>query len=80
MAAKRILIEIVCQFVAADKPIAAICHGAQILVAAGVLEDREATAYPAVRPDVEQAGGRWCDVNETFSNACADGNLVTAPA
>lgn len=74
------LIEIVRQFAAADKPIASICHGQQILVAADVLEGRNATAYPAVRPDVERAGGRWCEVNETFSNAHVDGNLVTAPA
>ncbi|MCB2263742.1 MAG: DJ-1/PfpI family protein [Candidatus Thiosymbion ectosymbiont of Robbea hypermnestra] len=73
------LIEIVRQFAAADKPIAAVCHGQQILVAAGVLEGRNITAYPALKPDVEQAGGRWCEINETFSNAYVDGNLVTAP-
>lgn len=74
------LIEIVRQFSVADKPIAAICHGSQILIAAGIVEGKVATAYPAIRPDIEQAGGRWCEVNETFSNACTDGNLVTAPA
>jgi redox-sensitive bicupin YhaK (pirin superfamily) len=68
------------QFAAADKPIACICHGKQILVAAGVLEGKKATAYPAVKPEVERAGRLWCEVNETFSNACVDGNLVTAPA
>jgi len=52
----------------------------KILIAAGVLEGRNATAYPAVKPDVERAGGCWCEVNETFSNAQVDGNLVTAPA
>ena len=74
------LIEIVQNFAQADKPIASICHGQQILVAAGVLEGKNATAYPAVRPDIERAGGCWCEVNETFSNACVDGNLVTAAA
>jgi len=74
------LIEIVRHFAAADKPIASICHGQQILAAAGVLEGKTATAYPAVRPDVERAGASWCEVNETFSNAHADGKLVTAPA
>ena len=74
------VIEIVQHFAQTDKPIASICHGQQILVAAGVLEGRNATAYPAVRPDVERAGGCWCEVNETFSNAYVDGNLVTAPA
>jgi protease I len=74
------LIEIVQHFFQAGKPIASICHGQQILVAAGVLEGRNATAYPAVKPDIERAGGCWCEVNETFSNAHVDGNLVTAPA
>jgi len=74
------LLEIVRQFATADKPIAAICHGPQILVAAGVLEGKNATAYPAVRPDIERAGGCWCEVNATVSNAHVDGNLVTAPA
>jgi len=74
------LIEIVRQFAAADKPIAAICHGQQLLVAAGVLEGKNATAYPALKPDIEQAGARWCEINETLSNAYVDGNLVTAPA
>lgn len=74
------LIEIVRHFAAADKPIASICHGQQILVAAGVLAGKTATAYPAVKPDVERAGGSWCEVNDTFSNAHTDGKLVTAPA
>jgi len=74
------LIEIVRQFAAADKPIASICHGQQILVAAGVLQGKNATAYPALKPDIERAGGRWCEINETFSNAYVDGNLVTAAA
>ncbi|MGA7983186.1 MAG: DJ-1/PfpI family protein [Chromatiaceae bacterium] len=74
------VIEIVRHFASADKPIASICHGQQILVAAGALEGKKATAYPAVKPDVEAAGATWCDVNETFSNAYTDGKLVTAPA
>lgn len=73
------LIEIVRQFAAADKPIASICHGQQILVAADVLEGKNATAYPAVKPDVERAGGCCCEVNETFSNAYVDGSLVRPP-
>jgi protease I len=74
------VIEIVRHFARADKPIASICHGQQILAAAGVLEGRTATAYPAVRPDVERAGATWCEVNASASNAHADGKLVTAPA
>ncbi|BDD87847.1 DJ-1/PfpI family protein [Desulfofustis limnaeus] len=74
------VIEIVRAFAAADKPIAAVCHGQQVLVAAGVVENRLCTAYPAVRPDIERAGGKWGEVNDTFSNAYVDGNLVTAAA
>ena len=74
------VIEIVRHFAGADKPIASICHGQQVLAAAGVLEGRACTAYPAVRPDVENAGATWCEVNATFSNAETDGSLVTAPA
>ena len=74
------VIEIVRHFAATDKPIASICHGQQVLAAAGVLKDRQCTAYPAVRPEVEGAGGQWCEVNATASNACTDGRLVTAPA
>ena len=74
------VLELVREINAAGKPIAAICHGPQILVSAGVLKGRTCTAYPAVQPDVVDAGARWCDVNATASNACVEGNLVTAPA
>src|SRR5947208_11495018 len=72
------VIAIVRHFHEAKKPIAAICHGVQLLTAARVLEGRSCTGYPAVRPEVEMAGGRW---NEVATNdAHVDGNLVTAPA
>ena len=74
------VIEITRHFVDQKKPIASICHGQQVLVAAGGLAGKTCIAYPAVKPDVEQAGGKWGSVNETFSNAVVDGNLVTAPA
>lgn len=74
------VLEIVRAFASANKPIAAICHGQQVLVAAGVLEGKLCTAYPAVMPDVVSAGATWGEVNETFSNAYVDGNLVTAAA
>jgi len=74
------VLEIVRHFAQANKPIASICHGQQVLVAAGVAEGKRCTAYPAVKPDLERAGAQWEDVNDTFSNACVDGNLVTAPA
>ncbi len=74
------VLEIVREFDAAKKPIAAICHGPQILAPAGVLKGKKSTAYIAVKPDVEMSGGTWVDINATFSNAVVDGNLVTAPA
>ncbi len=74
------VLEIVRSFASNDKPIASICHGQQVLVAAGVLEGKLCTAYPAVKPDVLKAGAKWGEVNETFSNAYVDGNLVTAAA
>lgn len=74
------VIEFVKHFFAENKPCASICHGAQILVAAGVVSNRLCTAYPAIRPDLIMAGAKWGDVNDTFSNAHVDGNLVTAAA
>ena len=62
----------------AGKPIAAICHGPQILAAAGVLQGRPCSAYPAVGPEVTEAGGAF--VNIPVDQAHVDGNLVTAPA
>lgn len=72
------VLEIVRHFFAADKPVAAICHGAQVLAAAGVLEGRLCSAYPACGPDVARAGGRYADI--PVDAAQVDGNLVTAPA
>lgn len=71
---------IVRHFAKANKPIAAICHGLQILTAADVVQGKLCTAYPAVKPDLIQAGAKWGEVNATFSNAYVDGNLVTAAA
>ena len=74
------VLEITRHFFHADKPVAAICHGPQVLAAAGVLEGRACSAYPAVQPDVESAGGLFISAAETFDNAYVDGNLVSAPA
>jgi protease I len=74
------VLEMVRHFAQAEKPIASICHGQQVLVAAGVVEGKACTAYPAVKPDLVRSGATWVDVNETFTNAHVDGNLVTAPA
>jgi len=72
------VLEIVRHFSEADKPIAAICHGAQVLAAAGVIEGRGCSAYPAVGPDVTTAGGRYVDIE--VDKAHVDNKLVTAPA
>ncbi len=72
------VLEIVRHFASANKPIAAICHGAQVLAAAGVVEGRSCSAYPAVGPDVDRAGGKYVDI--PVNQAHVDGNLVTAPA
>ena len=72
------VLEIVRYFDRAKKPIAAICHAAQILAAAGVLKGRKCSAYPAIGPDVTGAGGTFAEIG--ISEAVADGNLVTAPA
>ena len=74
------VIEQVQEFAKAKKPIAAVCHGPQILAAAGVLRGRSCIAYPAVGPECTAAGARLGQVNDTFSNALTDENLVTAPA
>jgi len=72
------VLEIVRHFAVANKPIAAICHGAQVLAAAGVLEGKECSAYPAVGPDVKQAGAQYVEV--PVDQAHVHENLVTAPA
>jgi len=65
-------------FAEAKKPIAAICHGPQILAAAGVIEGKTCSCYPAVAPEVKIAGAKYADI--PVDKAHVDGNLVTAPA
>jgi len=74
------VISIVRHFMEKKKPIASICHGQQVLAAAGVLSGKSCTAYPAIKPDLINAGAKWVEPNETLSNAVVDENLVTAPA
>lgn len=74
---KRVL-AMVRHFAGAQKPIASICHGAQLLVAAGVVEGKTCSAYPAIAPDVALAGGEF--ISLAMEQAHVDGNLVTAPA
>jgi len=72
------VLEIVRHFAAAKKPIAAICHGAQVLAAAGVLEGKKCSCYPAVSPEVTRAGGTFAEL--AMTDAVVDGTLVSAPA
>jgi protease I len=72
------VLNLVREFAAVKKPIAALCHGVQILTAADVLRGRQCTAYPAVGPEVGMVGGTYVEVAVT--QAVCDGNLVTAPA
>ncbi len=61
------------EFFAADKPVAAICHGPQILVSADLLRGRKATAYEAVAPELKAAGADYRD-----EEVVIDGNLITS--
>ncbi|MEH6565402.1 MAG: DJ-1/PfpI family protein [Halopseudomonas sp.] len=72
------VVALVQSFAEANKPIAAVCHGAQLLAAAGVLKGRECSAYPACGPDVRLAGGTYIDI--AADQVHVQGNLVTAPA
>lgn len=72
------VVDIVRHFDKAGKPIAALCHGAQLLAAAGVVKGRKLNCYPACAPEVEAAGGTFVAVD--FSEAVVDGKLVTGPA
>ncbi len=65
-------------FAEADKPIASICHGAQLLAAARVLEGVRCSAYAACRPEVELAGGHYAEIG--VDEAVTYRNFVTAPA
>ncbi len=72
------VLALVRHFAASNKPIAAICHGAQLLATAGVLKGRSCSTYPACGPEVQSAGGKYVEV--AVDAAYVDGNLVTAPA
>lgn len=74
------VIEIVKYFGEKNLPIAAICHGPQILAAAGLLKNRHVISYPAVGPECIVAGAKYGEVSPNADNAVTDGNLVTAPA
>jgi protease I len=72
------VLEIVRYFAGSGKPIAAICHGVQILAAAKVISGKRISAYPACSPEVELAGATYAAIS--VDDAVTDGNFVTAPA
>ena len=72
------VLDMVHYFMDLKKPVAAICHGVQILTAARVLKGKQVTAYPAVRPEVLAAGGIFME-KEPYEAVICD-NLVTSPA
>jgi protease I len=74
----KAVLDVVRQFDAGRKPIAAICHGLQLLAAAGILKGRSCTAYPACSPEIQMAGGDYVAV--AIDEVHVDENLVTAPA
>jgi protease I len=71
------VLKLVQAFDAARKPIAAVCHGPQLLAAAGILKGRTCSAYPACAPEVRLSGGHYASIG--IDQAHVDGNLVTAP-
>jgi protease I len=74
------VIKLVKEFFADKKPVAALCHGPQILAAADVLNGVTCTAYPSLQPEVERAGAKWSEPAADAANAVTDKNLVTAVA
>jgi len=72
------VLDFIRHFAKENKPIAALCHGPQLLTAAGVVNGKKLSAYPAVGPEVTIAGGKYANVG--FEEAVTDGNLVTGPA
>jgi protease I len=72
------VLDIVREFVAAGKPVAAVCHGAQVLAAADVIRGRRISCYPACAPEVKLAGAEFADI--AVDAAVTDGQFVTAPA
>jgi protease I len=72
------VLSLVRAFAEKRKPIAALCHGAQILTAADVIRGKNISAYPACAPEVRAAGAEYAEV--AIDRAVVDGNFVTGPA
>ncbi|XP_051147054.1 protein DJ-1 homolog D [Andrographis paniculata] len=73
------VLQLVKTFMESGKPVASICHGQQILSAAGVLTGKKCTAYPAVKLNVVLGGATWLEP-DPISRCFTDGNLVTGAA
>ena len=71
------VLKLVQAFDAAHKPIAAVCHGPQLLAAAGILKGRTCSAYPACAPEVRLSGGHYADIG--IDQAHVDGKVRPAP-
>jgi protease I len=74
------VLSIVRHFFAANKPVAATCHGPMILNSANMVKGRRLQAYPSLRPDLERGGASWDPPSSGLDSVTVDGNLVTAPA
>lgn len=79
LALKEDVIVLVKQFMEAGKPVASICHGLEILVAAGVLQGKKCTGYPGIKARVVSSGGTFVEA-DPIDRCVTDGNLVTAAA
>jgi protease I len=73
MRMRHAMVDLVTDAMAAGKPVAAICHGPQVLITANVLRGRTVTCWPSIAVDVKNAGGLYVD-----RPAVRDGNLITA--
>lgn len=73
MRTKRPFVDLVKGFFAADKPVAVICHGPQLLIEAGVVKGRTLACWPSIATDLRNAGAQVVD-----KEACVDGKLVSA--
>jgi len=74
------VVALVQDFMQSGKPVAAICHGPQLLVATNTLRGRKLTAYPSVRPELTACGAEWIEPGPGLDHVATDGNLITAPA
>jgi len=73
MRMRHAMVDLVAEAMAAGKPVAAVCHGPQLLITADVLRGRTLTCWPSIAVDVKNAGGLYVD-----RPVVRDGNLITS--